>query len=179
MTLHFKIAETIDEFDQIARIIHQTFAVEIPQYPRSEDGKLVDKFHEKNTYIIGKDGSRIVAMLAINDLRPFSLDEKVPELDSYLPPHKHAVEVRLLSVAPEFRGHHILYRLLQSAIESIPDPEYYDLILISGTTRQLKLYNHLGFTPFYQMVGKENAMYQPMYLFVSDLYKHLPRHVMH
>jgi aspartate aminotransferase-like enzyme len=36
--------------------------------------------------------------------------------------------------------------------------------VISGTTRQLKLYRHLGFTPFGSLVGTTAAPYQPMYL---------------
>ena len=39
-----------------------------------------------------------------------------------------------------------------------------DLALISGTTRQLKLYRHLGFEPFGPLVGTPGAMFQPMYL---------------
>ncbi|MGH7129016.1 MAG: pyridoxal-phosphate-dependent aminotransferase family protein, partial [Planctomycetaceae bacterium] len=40
----------------------------------------------------------------------------------------------------------------------------HDLLLISGTVRQAKLYEHLGFTPFGPLVGSGEALYQPMYL---------------
>ena len=49
----------------------------------------------------------------------------------------------------------LLYRYLK---------ENYDLAVISGTTRELNLYSQMGFTPFYKVVGGENAQYQPMYL---------------
>jgi hypothetical protein len=38
----------------------------------------------------------------------------------------------------------------------------YDVAVISGTTRQLQLYRHLGFIPFGRQVGHEGAWYQPM-----------------
>ena len=40
----------------------------------------------------------------------------------------------------------------------------YDLAIISGTTRQLKLYQHLGFVPFGPLVGSGDAQFQPMYV---------------
>jgi hypothetical protein len=42
--------------------------------------------------------------------------------------------------------------------------EGFDLALISGTTRQLKLYEHLGFVPFGPLVGTPEALFQPMML---------------
>ena len=40
----------------------------------------------------------------------------------------------------------------------------YDLAIISGTTRQEKLYKHLGFIPFGPLVGSDEARFQPMYI---------------
>src|SRR5439155_4325150 len=39
-----------------------------------------------------------------------------------------------------------------------------DLAIISGTTRQFKLYQHLGFVPFGPQVGSGEAQFQPMYV---------------
>jgi hypothetical protein len=38
----------------------------------------------------------------------------------------------------------------------------YDLAIISGTTRQFKLYRHLGFEPVGPLVGAGDAQFQPM-----------------
>jgi hypothetical protein len=38
------------------------------------------------------------------------------------------------------------------------------MALISGTTRQQRLYRHLGFVPFGPLVGTPEALFQPMYL---------------
>jgi len=40
----------------------------------------------------------------------------------------------------------------------------YDLAIISGTMRQLRLYQHLGFVPFGPLVGTGDAQFQPMYV---------------
>ena len=40
----------------------------------------------------------------------------------------------------------------------------YDLAIISGTTRQFRLYQHLGFVPFGPVVGSGDAQFQPMYV---------------
>jgi hypothetical protein len=43
--------------------------------------------------------------------------------------------------------------------------------LISGTTRQAKLYRHLGFTPFGPLVGKGDILFQPMYMTLAAFRK--------
>jgi len=52
-----KIADSDDEFDQIFALNYHTFVEEIPQHDANAAKKLKDKFHENNTYIIGKDGA--------------------------------------------------------------------------------------------------------------------------
>ena len=44
-----------------------------------------------------------------------------------------------------------------------------DAAVISGTTRQLRLYTRMGFIPFGPMVGTAEALYQPMYITLNDL----------
>jgi aspartate aminotransferase-like enzyme len=46
-----------------------------------------------------------------------------------------------------------------------------DLAVISGTVRQLELYEHLGFQRFGPVVGAGNAQYQPMYLTLDRWYR--------
>ena len=48
----------------------------------------------------------------------------------------------------------------------------YDLGVISGTTRQTRLYRHLGFVPFGPQVGKGEATFQPMYVTLEKFEKH-------
>ena len=95
--------------------------------------------------------------------RPFSLDQKLERLDSYLPAGRRICEIRLLAVEKKYRGAQVLQGILallwQHGVE-----KGYDLAIISGTTRQFKLYQHLGFVPFGPLVGTGDAQFQPMYV---------------
>src|SRR5882762_8453360 len=106
--LVFKIATEDWEFDLIHQLNYRTFVEEIPQHPTSPLKRLVDKFHAENTYIICLSGRRLVGMLAARGQRPFSLDQKLENVDSYLPTGRKICEIRLLAVEKKFRGAQVL-----------------------------------------------------------------------
>lgn len=161
--VQFKIATEPYEIDQIHRLNYRTFVEEIPQHAPNPDGRLVDRFHDENTYVIGVAEGHVIAMVALRGNRPFSLDAKLPDLDRHLPPGRRVVEVRLLAVEPGRRRGSVFQQLLVFGAE-VCLKRGYDLGLASGTTRQTKLYQNLGFTPFGPLVGTPDAPYQPMYL---------------
>ena len=91
-------------------------------------------------------------------LMPVLIAKQVPRLDRQ--------KIRLLAIEKKFRGARggqvlsgILALLWQLGVE-----RGYDLAIISGTTRQAKLYQHLGFVPFGPLVGTGEAQFQPMYV---------------
>jgi aspartate aminotransferase-like enzyme len=161
--LQFKIASEDSEFEQIHQLNYKTFVEEIPQHQPSASPRLVDKFHAENTYLICLCGGQLVGMMAVRGNRPFSLDQKLAKLDEYLPGRQKPCEVRLLAVEKEFRSGQVFRGLLallwQHGLEC-----GYDLAVISGTTRQTRLYRHLGFVPFGPLLGTGDAMFQPMYI---------------
>ena len=164
--LIFKFATEDWEFEQIHRLNYKTFVEEIPQHQSSPTQRLVDKFHTENTYLICLNSRKLAGMLAVRGNRPFSLDQKLSNLDSYLPAGRSVCEIRLLAVDKKFRGTRggqvlqgILALLWQHGVE-----KGYDLAIISGTTRQFKLYQHLGFVPFGPLVGSGDAQFQPMFV---------------
>lgn len=159
----YKVASTQDEFDQIHRLNYTTFVQEIPQHKQNEEQMLVDRFHLQNTYLIACDGPKVVGMIAVRDQRPFSLNDKLEQLDHYLPPHQSVCELRLLAVQKEYRKSRLFFGLAQH-LASYCLQQKYDLAIMSGTVRQLKLYSQMGFVPFAKVVGTEEASYQPMYL---------------
>ncbi|MCB0017519.1 MAG: GNAT family N-acetyltransferase, partial [Anaerolineales bacterium] len=99
----FKLASEDDEFAQIHALNYRAFVEEIPQHPPNPERRLIDKFHDENSYIICLLGDQLIGMLALRSQRPFSLDGKLADLDSYLPPYRSLCEVRLLAVEPAHR----------------------------------------------------------------------------
>lgn len=164
--LVFKFATEDWEFEQIHRLNYRTFVEEIPQHHAAPTHRLVDKFHAENTYLICLESQKLAGMLAVRGQRPFSLDQKLERLDSYLPAQRTICEIRLLAIEKKFRGSRsgqilsgLLALLWQHGVE-----RGYDLAIISGTTRQMRLYQHLGFVPFGPLVGTGEAQFQPMYV---------------
>jgi aspartate aminotransferase-like enzyme len=168
--LQFKVATEEWEFEQVHELNYRTFVEEIPQHQASSTPRLVDKFHAENTYLVCLCGDQVVGMIAARGRRPFSLDQKLPNLDSYLPPGRRACEIRLLSVEKEYRNGQV-FRGLTALMWQFGTEHGYDLGVISGTTRQQRLYRHLGFVPFGPQVGKGEAMFQPMYVTLEKFEK--------
>lgn len=161
--LEYKIACEQDEFQQIYALNYQTFVEEIPQHEENENHILVDKFHEENTYVIAKADEEVVGMIAVRSKRPFSLDQKLNNLDEYLPVQAVPCEIRLLSVKEEYRSTRVFYQLCDRLVSYCLEHGF-TMALISGTVHQLRLYKRMGFLPFAELVGEEEARFQPMYL---------------
>lgn len=159
----YKIASEPWEFEQINRLNYETFVEEIPQHDSNRQRVLIDKFHSENTYIICVDNNEVLGMLAVRNNRPFSLDKKLDDLESYLPPYRSICEVRLLTARKSRRHSRVVYGLLKETVKYCLDNGH-DIAVISGVLEQRKLYEHMGFVAIGPVVGDNNAMFQPMYL---------------
>ena len=86
MNYYIKIAEHVQEYDQISQLNNQTFVEEIPQHSSLQNSNqiLIDKFDEENKYFIAKSNNNVIGMLAFRSQRPFSLDSKISDLDQYI-----------------------------------------------------------------------------------------------
>src|SRR5215472_4314135 len=90
----FKRAETPEEFEQIHRLNYRTFVAEIPQHHDTGDGRLVDKFHAKNTYFIAVRHGRVVGMISVHDQPPFSVADRLSDPSLLTHPDSRPLEVR-------------------------------------------------------------------------------------
>jgi aspartate aminotransferase-like enzyme/GNAT superfamily N-acetyltransferase len=162
-SLTYKIASEPEEMEQIYKLNYDTFVEEIPQHQQNQDHRLIDKFDRENVYIIAKDEGKIIGMIAVRTNRPFSLDYKLNDLDHYLPSYAKPCEVRLLSVKKNYRKTRVFFQLVNKLVGYCLEKNY-NMALISGTDRQIRLYRKIGFEPFGPMVGTTGAMFQPMYL---------------
>lgn len=161
-----KIARTEKEFEAIARLNYETFVEEIPQHEPDPSGMRVDAFHHENVYVIVLKDQELAGMVAFRAARPFSLDLKLGQVEEYLP--KDALggmlcEVRLMAVDKAHRNGRVFYYLAR-ALSDYAYENGYGAAVISGTVREQKLYNQLGFEPFADPVGTEEAKFIPMVL---------------
>ena len=171
--LSYKIATEAWEFDQIHRLNYRTFVEEIPQHPPSPEHRLVDRFHDENTYFICLRGHTLVGMVAGRTTRPFSLDGKLDDLDSYLPYRGPMYEVRLLAVEPALRRGRVFLRLVQNLVAHYTQRGY-GFAVTSGALSQLRLYKRIGWVPFGPVVGTPEAPYQPMYITRAQFEQNVP-----
>ncbi|MFS0781816.1 aminotransferase class V-fold PLP-dependent enzyme [Bacillus sp. 1P06AnD] len=160
----FKIADHEEEFKQIHRLNYDTFVHEIPQHSQNDIGLLIDRFHSENTYLICIRDKEVIGMIAIRGERPFSLDGKIGPVEKALPVKVNRLcEIRLLSIRKEYRKGRVFLGLIR-LLAQYGLKKGYDATVISGTTRELKLYTQMGFLPFADITGNEDASFQPMYL---------------
>src|SRR4051794_27126331 len=162
-TVKVRLAREAREIEQVHALHYKAFVEEIPQHARNEKEKHVDRFHDENDYIVALDGETLIGSIAVRATRPFSLDGKLENLDRFLPAGYRYCEIRLLNVAREHRTASVLPGLLGSVWEYATERGF-SAAVISATTRQLKLYQHIGFVPFGPVVGTTEAPFQPMYL---------------
>ncbi len=174
-----KIAHTEAEFEEIARLNYETFVEEIPQHEANSARKKVDRFHPENTYIVVYKGLELIGMLAFRDQRPFSIDEKIGEVERYLPKEisTKLCEIRLLAVKKAYRTGRVLLKLTQ-ALTAFAYEKGYSAAVISGTTREEKLYKQMGFTQFAPATGTEDALFLPMVLTRQQFEKSLQQRLM-
>lgn len=159
----FKRAETADEIEQVHRLNHAVFAVEVGQHEPDPSGRLVDKFHPKNTYYIALRRGEVAGMVAVHDLPPFSIADRLedPGVLGRLP--GRPLEVRLLAVRPGVRHGSVLPGLLWQVHEHARRHGHSHL-LISGVGARVGLYERLGFRGLGPAVAGGAAEFVPMVL---------------
>jgi GNAT superfamily N-acetyltransferase len=163
MKLRVKIASEAWELEQVYGLNYRTFVEEIPQHSPNEERRLVDRLLARSVCFVCLEGRRLRGMVALCGERPFSLDAKIENLDSYLPPHRRACEVRLLAVERDDRGG-MVFTALMGALLHHARKSGYDLAVLSGAKSQLHLYDHIGCIPIGPPLGTERAPYQGMYV---------------
>jgi hypothetical protein len=167
----FKQPETREEFDQLFRLNHEVFAGELGQYATSASGRLVDKFHAKNRYVIALEGERVVGMAALHAEPPYSVAGKLPD-PRVLDGLGRVAEIRLLAIHPGYRKGALLRGLLLAVFAHARE---FDTVVISGRVEEQRMYSALGFNPLGPPVPSGEAEFVPMAARVSVLASHADR----
>jgi aspartate aminotransferase-like enzyme len=159
----FKFAETESEFEQVHALNYRTFVQEIPQHHDTGTGQLVDKYHDKNRYIIAIKEEQVVGMVCVHDQQPFSVAARMPDPSLLSRPDIKPLEVRLLAVDPAERTGlvplGIVWCMYLDALEL-----GYTHLFISGVLDQQALYKRIGFEPLGPAVGSGTATFIPMWV---------------
>ena len=164
----FKLAESPDEIEQIQRLVYRTFVLEIKQHPDPGGGRLIDKFHHKNRYLVAVRDGQVWGMVAVHDQPPFSVAEAIPTPGVLEQLSPSLLEVRLLAVEPA-RRHRRLFGGLLWAVYDYARQLGYEHLAISGLQERQGMYQRMGFRPLGDPVPRGQAYFVPMLLRLSDL----------
>lgn len=165
----FKLAETATERDEINRLFHRTFVIEIPRYtvPPGVD-RLVDRFDHKNRYIVALRDERVRGVLAVHDRPPFSVAEILPDpaaLDDLRP---IPLEARMLAIEPVERHGVLLGGMLVIAFEHARSADH-RYVVASGLVTRRRMYEHMGFLAMGPAVQRGQAHFVPMILDLANM----------
>jgi aspartate aminotransferase-like enzyme len=170
----FKLAQTAEDFEQIHQLNYRTFVQEIRQHVDNGQGRLVDKYHERNIYFMAQCDDQLVGMLSVHDQAPFSIETRLTDPSVVHQPGMRPLEVRLLAIEPGER-HTFVFAGLIYAMNAFAQAHGFTHYLISGVTDQVELYKHIGFRPLGPAVREARAAFVPMMTTLDWVETHMKR----
>ncbi len=152
------------DWTEIARLNHDTFAVELGQYASNEFGQKTDRLHDTNVYIVAYVADELAGMLSITlpSTAPYSTLQRLPVVPEDIQANLYTTaEIRLLAVKPTHRGHGVFEQLMRAAIQFCYQHDI-TRVLISAIANRVSLYEFLGFQTIGEPVTEGTAVYLPM-----------------
>ncbi|WP_348265222.1 aminotransferase class V-fold PLP-dependent enzyme [Telmatobacter sp. DSM 110680] len=162
LDVQFRQADSAEDIEQVHRLNHRIFSEEVGQHPRTSDGRLIDKFHDRNRYFIAICGSELVGMVSAHDGPEFSITSRLENLRA-LKVLRAPLEIRLLAILPKFRNRSILAGLFWQ-VRSYARKHHYSDLLISGIVERLSMYEKMGFKAMGPAIPCGAAAFVPMRL---------------
>ncbi|MGA2849833.1 MAG: GNAT family N-acetyltransferase, partial [Terracidiphilus sp.] len=136
---------TSDDRRQIYAMRHDVYARELSQHPTNIAHSLTDPLDEFNQYIVAHVGNELAGFISITPpgLSRYSID-KYTARDT-LPIHfdESLYEVRLLTIASEFRNRRLAPLLMYAAFRWIEDKNGKQIVAM-GRTEVLSIYLKCG-----------------------------------
>ena len=164
----FKRADTVEEFDQIHLLNHETFVEEVGQYEDDGNGYRVDKFDHKNVYLVCKLNGDTVGMLAVHDQPPFSVASRLESPEVLKRLCRRPLEVRLAAVKPDYRNS-VAFTGLIYIVYRVGRSNGYTHLIISGITHEVALYEKMGFRAIGPLRVSGRAAFIPMALALDNV----------
>ena len=156
-----------DDREQIHRLNHRVFAEEVGQHATRVDGRLVDKFDSKNHYFVASHEGEIVGIVAVHDVPPFSIEDKLEDSRVIRGLAGRPLEVRLLAVHPDFQNA-LMFGGLVGTVYRYALAQGYANLLISGIRDLAPMYRRMGFRELGPAVQSGSASIIPMAMDVAN-----------
>jgi N-acyl-L-homoserine lactone synthetase len=170
------VASTPGQLEEVYRLNYATFVTELGQYEGDGSGRLVDKFDEKNTYLIALRDSRVVGMVCVHGQPPFSTEQRLADPSILKSIGGKLLEVRLLAIDPGERQRMVFAGLLW-CVQEYAREEGYTRLLISGYLKRVAIYERLGFRPLGPPVRSGQVEYVPMVMALDGMPERIRREI--
>ncbi len=146
--MEIRFASAADRQD-IYRLRHEVYAVELGQHPTTGDGRLTDALDASNVYLVAARGDELVGFVSVTPpwAGAYSVDKYLDRRDwPVLDDPAALFEVRLLTVRPAFRGSGAAALLMYAALRWIASRGGRRVVAI-GRLEILGLYRRAGLRP--------------------------------
>lgn len=153
-----------EDWDNIAQLIHNTYALELGQYAPADSGRIVDRNHDTNLYIVAYMQDELAGMLSMTlpSTASFSTLNRLPVVSEDIQQNlSKTAEIRLLAIKPSYRRQGVFNQLMKAAIISCYQREI-ERVLISAIDNRVGLYEFMGFQAIGDPVPEGTAVYVPM-----------------
>ncbi|UDQ98757.1 GNAT family N-acetyltransferase [Lentisphaerota bacterium WC36G] len=170
-----------DEILQLCKLNHQVFANELRLHHNQDNGILIDKFHQKNSYIGAWKDNTAIGMICTHSEEPFSAVERFKNIIKKYIIDGATAEIRLFALQKKYRKNSKLAVLLGTKLFKELAKQNIQRIIISGISQQQEFYEHIGFKTVGDAVQEEYAAFFPMIANpqeVLDRYKSVTTRVM-
>jgi N-acyl-L-homoserine lactone synthetase len=164
----FKLADRTHEFEQIHRLLHKTFVLEVRQHEDPGTDYLIDKFHNKNHYVVAIHNERLRGMVALHDQPPFSVARALSDSGQLEQLCPKLLEARIMAIEPTERSKAVFPGLICS-IHEYARQGGYQYIAMTGLRDRQRMYERMGFRALGAAVLKGEAYFVPMLLDFSNL----------
>ncbi len=165
--LHFREADGEADMRRIHQLHFRTFTRELGQYQDRGQGYHIDKFHDKNHYLICEADGVLVGMLAAHSRPPFSFASRLPDGTRVEDLSHKPLEVRLLAVDDGYRKGRVAGGLMY-AIYLWAATKGFGELFISAVSEQLPLYRGIGFRELGPPVPQGDCSFTPMIMPLNE-----------
>jgi len=147
----------------IYRMRHDVYARELGQHPENPAGELRDALDAFNVYVVARRRRRVVGFVSVTPPGHgrYSIDKYVSRDELPFPCDAGLYEIRLLTVAPGYRGGALAYVLMYAAFQYVLAAGGTRVVAI-GRREVVGLYRKVGLRPLGRQVACGRVTFELM-----------------